>query len=129
MTSHAIAPLAVSTRFGRRSTSIIEVRGALDFNTAGLLRTAFAASLAGGRSRIVLDLGDLEFMDSSGVGVLVRGLKSCKNADGALVLSRLGAQPRDVLRKVGLLRHFLVADDSHAAEDLLDHLVDGEVRV
>ncbi|MBS1836237.1 MAG: STAS domain-containing protein [Actinobacteria bacterium] len=54
---------------------VIRISGDLDAQTAGRLDEIVASQLAAGRTEIVLDLADLEFLDSSGLRsmVLARG--------------------------------------------------------
>jgi len=47
------------------------VGGQLDVSTEGLLREALTSAVAAGTSKIVLDISDLDFMDSSGLAVLL----------------------------------------------------------
>src|SRR6185312_5545754 len=69
------AAFTVDTRPGRRGTTIIEASGELDFHTGPMLRDSVLHSVTAGNPEIVLDLGGLEFLDSTGLAVLIRGLK------------------------------------------------------
>jgi anti-anti-sigma factor len=57
------------TRTG--STTVVAVSGEVDVATAGDLLDALAEATGGGPDRLVIDLLDVSFMDSSGLGVLV----------------------------------------------------------
>jgi anti-sigma B factor antagonist len=61
-----------------------------------------------GSSRIVLDLTDLSFVDSMGLGSLVRLYVSCKKMGSCLELVNLGKQVRELL---GLTHLVSVFDD------------------
>jgi anti-sigma B factor antagonist len=54
--------------------------------------------------RVVVDLGATTFMDSSGLGALVSGLKTCRQAGGDLRIAAAGEQVRTVLRLTNLDR-------------------------
>jgi anti-anti-sigma factor len=61
-----------------------------------------------GTKRIVLDLTDLAYMDSSGLGTLVRLYASTKSAGCALELVNLGQRIRQLLSMTNLLSVFTV---------------------
>jgi anti-sigma B factor antagonist len=58
--------------------------------------------------RIVLDLGDLAYMDSTGLGTLVRIYASAKGAGVSLELVHLGRRIRELLSMTNLLSVFTV---------------------
>jgi anti-sigma B factor antagonist len=58
--------------------------------------------------RIVLDLGDLAYMDSTGLGTLVRLYVSAKAAGCSLELIHLGKRIRELLSMTNLLSVFTV---------------------
>ena len=49
---------------------VMAVHGSLDIDSAPRLREAMHGALDRGRSRIVVDLGDVEFCDSVGLGTI-----------------------------------------------------------
>jgi anti-anti-sigma factor len=72
--------------------ALLRVSGELDLSNATLLRDALDTSLAADPPRLVLEVGDLTFMDSSGLAVL---LQAARRVD--LVILR---NPRDVIRRL-----------------------------
>ena len=70
---------------------------------------------------VILDLSDVPYIDSAGIGVLVNGMVSCKNNDRTLVLSGVNERVMTVLRvtKVDTLFHFV--DSTADAEALAAH--------
>lgn len=80
----------------RDGYAVIALTGRLTATGAPLLRTAVNDLIAAGQSRIVIDMGAVQFVDSSGLGALVGGLKSARVAGGDL---RIAAVP-DVVRTV-----------------------------
>ncbi len=68
------------------------MRGEIDVATSPALREELYAIIDGGAKVLVVDLSELGFIDSSGLGVLVAALKHMREQDGQLVLSGL-AQP------------------------------------
>jgi len=65
---------------------VITVSGEVDLATSPELDTAIIASIESGTSSVAIDLTDVSFMDSSGLGVIVLGLKRCREADKDLDL-------------------------------------------
>jgi anti-sigma B factor antagonist len=60
---------------------VITVSGEVDLATSPELDVAIIAAIDSGTSSVAIDLTDVTFMDSSGLGVIVRGLKRCREAD------------------------------------------------
>jgi anti-sigma B factor antagonist len=82
------------------------VAGEVDIYTAPALRERLVALLADGQARIVVDLTRVDFMDSTGLGVLVGALKRAKERDGRLVLAGAHGTVQRVLGVTGLDRVF-----------------------
>jgi anti-sigma B factor antagonist len=86
---------------------VIAVRGEVDMATAPELRTALDDAVDGGASRVVLDCRALEFLDSSGIGVLVAARKRLGDT-GELVIDSPPAHVRKVLDITGVTAHLTV---------------------
>lgn len=69
--NHSASAFAISQREVDERTSVITVEGELDLSTAPRLKWALIDSLESGLSRLVLDLSQVTFMDSTALGVLV----------------------------------------------------------
>ena len=65
---------------------LITVSGEVDLATSPELDTAIIAAIDSGATSVVIDLTDVSFMDSSGLGVIVRALKRCREAENDLDL-------------------------------------------
>lgn len=78
--------------------AVLKVSGSLDATTAQEFRAAIDQVLREGRRRIVLDLGGLEFVDSSGLGALVGSLVRARRVGGDLCVARLDEELRQLLR-------------------------------
>lgn len=60
--------------------TVISVSGEVDIATSPALDAAIATAVGEETKQIVVDLSDVTFMDSSGLGVIVRGLKRSREA-------------------------------------------------
>ncbi|MBM9464108.1 STAS domain-containing protein [Aeromicrobium sp. YIM 150415] len=63
---------------------IIAVEGEIDVYTAPKFREAVVAAIDAGHTRLVVDIENVAFLDSTGLGVLVGALKRVRAEDGSL---------------------------------------------
>lgn len=75
--------LTVSTS-ERDDVVVVTVAGEVDVYTAAQLRSALEDRIAAGQTAIVVDLEDVGFIDSTGLGVLVGRLKTLRKTGGWL---------------------------------------------
>jgi anti-sigma B factor antagonist len=68
----------------RDDASVLTLRGEIDVYTAPRLRQAIVDLVESGERRIVVDMEKVDFLDSTGLGVLVGGLKRVKTNEGTL---------------------------------------------
>ena len=95
--------------------AVLEVGGEVDVATAPRLREQLIALVNDQRYRIVVDLEAVDFIDSTGLGVLIGALKRVRTHDGDLAL--VCSEPRilKVFEITGLLAVFAVHDTLAAA--------------
>ena len=65
---------------------VLTVSGEVDLATSPQLDAAIIGAIESETSSLVIDLTDVSFMDSSGLGVIVRGLKRCRESEKDLDL-------------------------------------------
>jgi len=87
-----------------RGTAVVHLTGRLDLLSAGLFRERVTAAVADGHQRLVIDLHDVSFVDSSGLGALIGGLKSTRVAGGDLRIARPTEQAAMILQLTNLNR-------------------------
>lgn len=85
-------------------TTTLAAFGTLDVATVLVLRDAIGSAADAGPQRLVVDLGGVDFMDSSGIGAVVRGLRHCQALGVAFALRCSSPQPLRLLRMTGLDR-------------------------
>lgn len=90
---------------------ILHVDGEIDYDTASRLGEEAASAVQTARNpRLVLDLGDVTFCDSTGLAVLVGIWKAVHATGGRLVLARVPQRCRQLLHRTGLAKIFTVRD-------------------
>jgi anti-sigma B factor antagonist len=77
---------------------------------SNLLRERVKSLISEGKKKIVLNMGNVAYIDSAGLGILVAAHVSAKNQGAALHLSNLGNKFHDVLQLTRLLTVFSVYD-------------------
>ena len=83
-------------------TQVLAIGGELDLAAASTLEAELNDALAGGFDLIVVDLAQLDFIDSTGLSVLVRGHQQAQEAGLELGLINPGAQVERLLSLTGL---------------------------
>ncbi|MQA04143.1 MAG: anti-sigma factor antagonist [Streptosporangiales bacterium] len=86
--------------------TVVEVVGEIDVYTAPKLREAFIDLVAQGAYHLVIDMEQVEFLDSTGLGVLVGGLKRVRAHDGTLRLVCSQERILKIFRVTGLTKVF-----------------------
>lgn len=84
--------------------SVLSCQGRLTMTTAKALRETVETTVSKGSSRLVVDLSGVPFIDSSGLGVLIAGLKRARQAGGDLRIAGAGQQVTTVLGLTNLDR-------------------------
>ena len=94
---------------------LVRLSGRLDAVASPDVLACLKDAVAEGRSRIVVDLSEVSFIDSTGLGTLVSGLKTARKAGGDLRLVAPTPQARRLLRLTTLDRVFVIADTLESA--------------
>ncbi|GAA2510766.1 STAS domain-containing protein [Pilimelia columellifera subsp. columellifera] len=87
----------------REDTAVISVAGELDMATAPELQTHVNELTEQGCQRLIFDLGDTSFCDSTGLSVFVRAKNTCDAAGGDLRLAAPQRGVRRILEVSGLI--------------------------
>jgi len=96
--------------------TIVDLSGEIKLaDGARVLRDIVKGLLSKGEKKILLNLADVSYIDSSGVGELVGAFTSVRNQGGEMKLLRLTKKVKDVLAITKLLSVFDVKDDEAAA--------------
>jgi anti-sigma B factor antagonist len=82
---------------------------------SGALREAVKGLMSEGKKKIVLDMSNVTYIDSAGLGILVAAYVSAKTQDASIRLCALGSKFYEVLQITRLLTIFDVFDTPAAA--------------
>jgi anti-sigma B factor antagonist len=106
--------LTIATRQAAGRT-VVSVAGEIDVYTAPRLREEITELVAAGTYDIVIDMSEVEFLDSTGLGVLVGGLKKVRAHDGSLQLVCNQDRLLKIFRITGLAKVFVIHETAEAA--------------
>jgi anti-sigma B factor antagonist len=96
--------------------TILDLRGRIVLGEGSVqLRDSIKELIAKGQKHILLNLGDVNYIDSSGLGELVSAYTSVRNAGGELKLLSLTKKVHDLLQITKLYTVFDIKDDEASA--------------
>jgi anti-sigma B factor antagonist len=90
--------------------TVVEVGGEIDVYTAPKLRECLVELVNSGKHNLIVDMEKVEFLDSTGLGVLVGGLKRVRAHDGKLLLVCTQERILKIFRITGLTKVFPIHD-------------------
>jgi anti-sigma B factor antagonist len=96
--------------------TILDLSGKITIGEGSVqLRDAVKGLLESGKTKILLNLGDVSYVDSSGIGELVSSYTTVNKASGQLKLLNLTKKIQDLLAITKLLTVFEIHEDEGAA--------------
>ncbi|MGC8861938.1 MAG: STAS domain-containing protein [Armatimonadota bacterium] len=95
--------------------TVIQLAGELDAYTASRFREVMVEAIEDGGENLIVSMGDVEYIDSSGLGALVGGLKRVSERKGKIVVVRPRPQVRKVFEITGLEKVFPLFEDEEEA--------------
>src|ERR671932_2336220 len=99
------------------SHSVVDVKGEIDVYTAPKLREKLIELVSDGSYDIVVNLEGVDFLDSTGLGVLVGALKRVKAHEGSLSLVCTQDKILKIFKITGLTKVFPIHDSVEAATE------------
>ena len=94
---------------------LLKLNGEVDVYTAPKLKSRLVDLVDQGKFKIVVDLEEVDFMDSSGLGVLVGGLKRVRSHEGAIALICTQENILKIFRITGLVKVFPIFENQDQA--------------
>ena len=98
-----------------KRVAVMSVTGRVDSATAPELESQLRTLVDGGKTHIVLDLKNVEYMSSAGLRAMVSTLKAVKRVNGDLRLANPSARVEEVLHLAGLTSIFTMFPTQEAA--------------
>ena len=96
--------------------TVLDMSGKITLGEGSVtIRDGVREVLSGGSTKILLNLADVNYIDSSGIGELVSALTAVKNAGGQLKLLQLTKKVQDLLQITKLYTVFDIFDDEAEA--------------
>jgi anti-sigma B factor antagonist len=90
--------------------AVLRVAGEVDVYTAPMLREQIRELAAKGAVHLITDLSQVDFLDSTGLGALVGGLRRLREADGSLALVVSTPRILRIFQITGLIKALAVQD-------------------
>ena len=97
-------------------TTIFDVTGDIDFANSREVRQSLLHEILESRAaRVVVNLSQVGYIDSSGVASLVEGLKASRDLGSRFILFGLSTSAREVLQLSRLIKVFEICDNEEQA--------------
>lgn len=98
--------IKVEVRESEYETSIVALSGEIDVYTSPKVKDALGSLIDKGTYKIVIDLTNVRYIDSTGLGVLIGGLKRVREHGGTVNLVCSNPQIRKIFDITGLVKIF-----------------------
>jgi anti-sigma B factor antagonist len=99
--------------------AILNIAGRLDLTSATELKNASRQFVTNGNCKLILNMGKVDFINSSGLGTLVSILKDVRSCHGRLKLSNLAPYVKEIFEITQLNNIFdICEDEKHACNAL-----------
>ena len=93
----------------------LAMRGDVDIAADETLATAYAEAVATGATRVILDFGDVEYINSTGIALIVRLLAEARRDHREVIALGLTDHYREIFRITRLSDYLTIADSPSAA--------------
>ena len=98
------------TRSEREGAAILRLQGEFDSFETEEVRRTFEQCLLEGRKRVILDLTDLVFANSTTIAYFISAQKRAREAGGGMILAKPGDFLRKTLKTLGLDQVLVIKD-------------------
>ena len=96
---------------------VLKLSGRLDSTSSAILKDRVKDCAKSGQTRLVIDMAEVDFVDSSGLGTLVACLRSVNKVGGDIRIAGLQDRVRAVFELIRLHQIFEVFDSISTAAD------------
>jgi anti-anti-sigma factor len=113
---HFVHNRGVEVRIDREGTILLlSLHGAVDITSTPQLRRQLAELLTHASPKLIIDLADVPYIDSYGLGVIVEALKQARRAGGDIRVCAPQSDVRTILDMAGLSNHIAIAPSRASA--------------
>lgn len=102
------------------NVAILAIDGEIDLYNAPLLSQELDGLKDSGKLKVILNLENVPFIDSSGIGALVTNMEAFREAGGLFVLTRLQKSIQDLLQYIQMSEQFLIYESDAEALSFFD---------
>jgi anti-sigma B factor antagonist len=116
---------AITEQGSEAGHHVIAARGEIDLFTAPDLKQVLTDAIEGGEHRVVIDLSEVSFLDSTALGVLIGAVKRLRSRGGALAIVNTDSSIAKTFEITGLDQIFTILGTRKEALQALDDSLDG----
>lgn len=106
--------MEISTR-EKGKVLVFDIKGDLDAKSATVLKDRINEKITEGKAMILINLTEVPYMDSAGLGVLVSGLKNANRLSGDLRIWGLQDEVKSIFELTRLNKVFQIFEDENSA--------------
>jgi anti-sigma B factor antagonist len=117
---------AITEQGSQAGHHVIAARGEIDLFTAPDLKQVITDAIEDGSHRVVIDLSEVSFLDSTALGVLIGAVKKLRSRGGALAIVNTEASIAKTFEITGLDQIFTILPSREQALAALDDTLDGD---
>lgn len=107
--------IKVNVREAQGDAYVVELNGEIDVYTSPKVKDAITELIDQGHYNLVINLEKVRYIDSTGLGVLIGGLKRVREHGGSVSLVCTNPQIKKIFDITGLVKIFGIFDDEDAA--------------
>lgn len=108
--------MKIESKMEDKNTLVVQVSGELDLSTAEQFKLQVEQALANGKAQnLILDLSGVNFIDSSGLGVILGRYKTVTQNNGIIAIVNPKASVKKILELSGILRIINLYNDVKSA--------------
>jgi anti-sigma B factor antagonist len=111
--------IKVNVRESGEDAYVVELGGEIDVYTSPKVKDAITELIDQGHYNLVINLEKVRYIDSTGLGVLIGGLKRVREHGGSVSLVCTNPQIRKIFDITGLVKIFGIYDDEAEAQKAL----------
>lgn len=112
--------IKISTKQLKDNRQVVEIQGEIDVYTSPKVKEAITALIEQGNYFLVINLEDVRYIDSTGLGVLIGALKRVREHEGNITLVCNNPQIKKIFNITGLVKIFGI---SKTEEEAIKNLV------